>query len=103
MFDNADFNVATLNGHNTFHSVGGIACITPPGVVETVPVKRKAKLPSSEMLGSFGHVPIKTYSKPAVPGLQSVVIDSLETHYKELNPSHVTSALDSLWVLDNMY
>ena len=25
VFDNADFNVATLTGHNTFH-----ACLTPP-------------------------------------------------------------------------
>ena len=25
VFDNADFNVATLTGHNTFHSMGGIA------------------------------------------------------------------------------
>ena len=43
----------------------GIACVTPPGVIETVPVKREVKLPSAEMLGSFGHIPIKTYSKPA--------------------------------------
>jgi len=25
VFDNADFNVATLTGHNTFHGMGGIA------------------------------------------------------------------------------
>ena len=31
VFDNADFNVATLTGHNTFHAMGGIACVTPPG------------------------------------------------------------------------
>ncbi|ELU12775.1 hypothetical protein CAPTEDRAFT_192603 [Capitella teleta] len=26
VFDNADFNVATISGHNTFHSMGGIGC-----------------------------------------------------------------------------
>ena len=31
IFDNADFNVHTLDGHNTFHSMGGIKCITPAG------------------------------------------------------------------------
>ena len=30
IFDNADFNVATLTGHNTFHSLGDIACVAPP-------------------------------------------------------------------------
>lgn len=34
VFDNADFNVATLDGLNTFHSVGGISCVTP---AESVP------------------------------------------------------------------
>ena len=33
VLDNADFNVATLTGHNTFHSMGGIACVTPPGSI----------------------------------------------------------------------
>ena len=40
VFDNADFNVATLTGHNTFHAMGGIACVKPPGEVEKCPVKR---------------------------------------------------------------
>ena len=26
------FNVATLTGHNTFHAMGGIACVTPPAL-----------------------------------------------------------------------
>lgn len=29
VFDNADVNVRTLDGFNTFHAMGGIACITP--------------------------------------------------------------------------
>ena len=35
VFNNADVNVATLTGHNTFH-----ACLTPPWKVEKCPVKR---------------------------------------------------------------
>ena len=31
IFDNADFNVLTLDGHNTSHSIGGNKCITPAG------------------------------------------------------------------------
>ena len=40
VFDNADFNAATLTGHYTFHSMGGIACVTPPGRVNEAPSKR---------------------------------------------------------------
>ncbi|KMQ84700.1 hypothetical protein RF55_17294 [Lasius niger] len=29
VFDNADHNVCTLDGLNTFHSMGGICCVTP--------------------------------------------------------------------------
>ena len=29
VFDNADCNIATVTGHGTFHSMGGIAYITP--------------------------------------------------------------------------
>ena len=99
VFDNADFNVATVDGHNTFHSMGGIACVTPPGIQETSPVKRNVKIPSAEVLGAFGHISIKTYSKPAVPGLQSVVVDPLMVPDQELNPSCSATALDSLWVV----
>lgn len=42
MFDNADFNINTLDGHNTFHGMGGIHCITPLTAVQPdVPVARR--------------------------------------------------------------
>lgn len=54
MFDNTDFNVATLAGHNTFHSMGGIACVTPPGTVDNSLIKRVVNIPHAEEVGSFG-------------------------------------------------
>ena len=98
VFDNADFNVATVTGHNTFHNMGGIACVTPPGVVDTSPIKRTVKLQSAEKVGAFGHIPIKTYNKPAVPGLQSVVIGPLKIPDQELPSLRTAVAIDSLWV-----
>lgn len=35
VFDNADVNVRTLDGLNTFHAMGGIQCISPGTSVET--------------------------------------------------------------------
>jgi len=58
VFDNADFNVAILTGH----SISGIACVTPPGSMNNSPIKREVKL-------QYLQIRIKTYSKPAVPGL----------------------------------
>lgn len=53
--------------------MGGIACVTPPEIVETSPIIRTVKLTSTETVGAFGQISIKTYSKPAVPGLRSVL------------------------------
>jgi hypothetical protein len=33
VFDNADFNTQALDGHNTFHAMGGIHCITPRNAI----------------------------------------------------------------------
>lgn len=29
VFDNADFNINTIDGYNTFHTMGGIQCVVP--------------------------------------------------------------------------
>ena len=96
VFDNADFNVATLTGHNTFHAMGGIACVTPPAAVEKPPVKRILKVPPAAEVGSFGHVPIKTYRKLVVPALQSVTVEPLQ-----ISDSHrlQVTTFDSIWML----
>ena len=89
VFDNADFNVATLTGHNTFHSMSGIACVTRPGSVNNSPIKREVKL-------QYLQIRIKTYSKPAVPGLQSVIIQPLKHSNQEPACLRSAFALDSL-------
>ena len=99
VFDNADFNIATLTGHNTFHAMGGVAYVTPSGIVEKSPVKRTMQLLSAAAVGTFGQIPIKTFSKPAVPALQSVTMEPLQiadTHRVQ------TSAFDYVWMLGYM-
>ncbi|KAK2578573.1 hypothetical protein KPH14_012007 [Odynerus spinipes] len=34
VYDNADYNINTLDGHGTFHCMGGIQCITPFDAIE---------------------------------------------------------------------
>ena len=89
VFDNADFNVATLTGHNTFHSMGGIACVTPPGSMNNSPIKREVKL-------QYLQIPIKTCSEPAGSGLQCVIIQPLKHSNQEPACLRSAFALDSL-------
>ena len=97
VFDNADFNAATLTGHNTFHYMGGITCVTPPGSVNEVHIKREVKLQSAKIIGSFAKISIETYNKPAVKGLQSFTIEPLKPNDHEAASLHSALALNNLW------
>lgn len=58
IFDNADVNVRTLDGLNTFHAMGGIQCVTPSESVETeVTVERRCS-------GTFNRECIKLRAYP---------------------------------------
>lgn len=63
VFDNADFNVATIDGLITFHLMGGIKCITPHWLVaKDVLIPRHQKEVPASVIARFGHIPIVTYS-----------------------------------------
>lgn len=75
VFDNADINVRTLDGHNTFHAMGGIICASPP---ETVNVQES--LPRKFVLEKgykFSTTPIETYIKPSRSGLKSKLVSRI--------------------------
>ena len=99
VFDNADFNVGTITGHNTLHSMGGIVCVSPPGEVTPTPVKRLMKLSSANAVGTFGQIPTKTYTKPAIPGLQSVIMLPLKRPGCAEQQIKQAMLLDSLWTI----
>ena len=69
IFDNADFKVATLTGHNTVHILGGIASVTPASHLPEKVIPRSKKMPDITKVGEFGHIPIKQYTKPHIAGL----------------------------------
>ena len=71
VFDNANYNTCTINSYNTFHSMGGIMCVTPySSVTSTRIIKRLNKIPSSEVVGKFGFIPVKTFEKNSPQGLK---------------------------------
>lgn len=54
VFDNADFNISTIDGWNTFPCMGGIKCVTPASALP-IPqeIKRITSLPPATEVGNL--------------------------------------------------
>ena len=78
VFDNADVNVCTLTGRDTWHALGGIACTaTTETSVPDEPLITVVR--SAQERGRFSQIPIKTYRKKNGVGRRSVLIYPLES------------------------
>lgn len=96
--DNADVNVCTLDGLNTFHSMGMIQCVTPK-VNNTASrgIFRITDVPSATVLGNFGHIPIQTFEKQiTATGLHTIKVKQIE------NSNPIPRASDILWIYGKM-
>lgn len=96
IFDNADFNVNTLDGHATFHAMGGIMAVTPRNAVTIQQnVHRKNVSSSSRAIGKAGTIEVKEFRRPPNAGLKSVKIKDIY-----ISPQHdiVPSASDIAWL-----
>lgn len=68
VFDNADVNMDTIDGSNTFHAMGGVQCVTPvvlSSSTDTAIVRQK-NVPRASVVGEEGAVPIRTFEKAGV-------------------------------------
>ncbi|CAH1155651.1 unnamed protein product [Phaedon cochleariae] len=83
VFDNADVNINTIDGLNTFHTMGGIQCVTPSTTVSSDgKIKRLSNIPRAHTIGQFGNVPLRTFHKTGNNGLTRINIKDLN----EINP-----------------
>lgn len=98
VFDNADHNINTIDGRNTFHAMGGIEIATPLNLVKSNECIAKLKnIPSSHFIGQFGAVDIKCFKKRPHSGWENVTISNLNIlHPIKINPT--ISATDVLWI-----
>lgn len=61
-FDNADFNVNTLDGLGTFHALGGIMMVTPSeSIIPEESFARKEKCNSSQLMQQRPPVQLQIY------------------------------------------
>lgn len=81
VFDNADYNIMTIDGTGTFHGMGGIMCVTPHhALFPQESMKRLTQLSTAETVKKAGHVQLQTFGGSG--GLQDVTIEDLQ----KLNP-----------------
>ncbi|KAJ8895907.1 hypothetical protein PR048_001247 [Dryococelus australis] len=78
-FDNADFNIRTLTGHGTFHSMGSVRFITSAQNQESVTVNGLLYPPSADTIATRGKLQVNCYKKSALPGLKDINIRELAT------------------------
>lgn len=96
VFDNADFNIRTIDGNNTFHNMGGIKIDTPKiHKTKDVRVKRSNEKP----LQISGRMKILTYTKPQKKGLTQINVRDLDI-LKNQELSVQSVLMDYLWILD---
>lgn len=98
VFDNADFNVSTVDGMNTFHAMGGIKCITPGSMVANeTEITKVIKIPSAEEIAKLGYIPLQVFENTGT-GLGNVTTENLQ----DLNPLTEDIPLpnvgDTLWM-----
>jgi len=95
VFDNADLNVCTIDGLNTFHGMGGIRCITPSSSVERgSDIPRLTKMPTSIEIGKLGIVRLEAFQGKG-GGLQNVTVENVEVPQESAHPQ----PHDILWLL----
>lgn len=98
IFDNADFNVNTLDGFGTFHAMGGIQCVTPQtAVAADQNITRLQRLSSAQVLGKFAPVPLKSFQKRKNSGLGTIIIKDLDI-IRPLSNEIIPSSYDLLWL-----
>ncbi|GBM54505.1 hypothetical protein AVEN_228118-1, partial [Araneus ventricosus] len=99
IFDNADFNVNTLDGLGTFHAMGGIMAVTP---YEAIPpdsnVPRVCRCSTIELIQkAWDNMDLATYKKRSDnAGLASVSV--ADVNIEPLNNVILPSGSDIVWL-----
>ena len=97
VFDNADYNVHTLDDHNTFHVMDGISRITPKTalkVEDNVP-RKKVTTHAIEKCGLFD---LQTYKAPSINGYSKIFAKNMASlKIKAMSYEHDRS-LNLFWL-----
>ncbi|GBM23746.1 hypothetical protein AVEN_271111-1 [Araneus ventricosus] len=78
VFDNADHNIRIVDGHGTFHAVGGIQCVAPSSAIQWSSRIPQPKItPTANVVGNFEFIPSVTHDKPKNQELNRLVMEDV--------------------------
>lgn len=96
VFDNADFNINTIDGLNTFHSMGGIKIVTPLSAIERQePIYRLKVMPTAQEISLIDKITFELYENTNVSGLKNIKVQSIDIPHFEKS---LISNADLLWI-----
>ena len=99
VFDNADFNVRTLDGYGTFHGMGGIMCVTPgSAVANTDAIKRIKERPTADTCGQLRKIEVQTYTSRNTKGIDGITVEAVDEIVNLSSPKAEYSLQDMLWM-----
>lgn len=97
-FDNADVNVNTLDGENTFHEMGGMMVITPEtAVMPDKAIPRLKKNVPANTIGSYVVSQIKQSNARKNAGLSNIKITDVNERF-QVEGDILPTNLDLLWL-----
>ena len=98
VFDNADNNVRTFDGFNTFHGMGGIMCVTPSTAVSKAKeFERLKQVPVAMQLSCVNKLPVLTFVIYDNNGLTDITVQDLD-EIRLLSPSNALMNAEVFWM-----
>lgn len=98
VYDNADVNVNTLDGDNTFHEMGGIMCVTPSrAVMPDKNIPRIQNYVPAQNVSSSIELQIKECFVKRKSGLAAIMLEDLQGTF-EIDGEILPSAPDLIWL-----
>lgn len=75
MFDNTYFNIRTLDGYDTSHSMGGVRCVTQAiGVKPSSEIERIKTCPPADLLATVNKVHLQRHTIPNTKGIHGITM-----------------------------
>lgn len=101
VFDNADFNVRTVDGFNTFHSMGGIMCVTPGNASRNENrIPRLKEIPSANSIAAHGKIMMKLYQASEDSGLRNITFEDFSVQeVNRVTDNLMFSNNDLMWMI----
>ncbi|KAK3918980.1 2,3-bisphosphoglycerate-independent phosphoglycerate mutase 1 [Frankliniella fusca] len=110
VFDNADFNISTIDGLNTFHVMGGIKCISPARTVSLEFDVPRCSGSQTVDAALHGAIPLSPYKPSLESGFQKITVEDLRpgqpyqyATVSSLSRDNAANFINFLWLAGTVF